>query len=105
MPPLHREELQTPPPTPPLEGEGRAHGILAADKAQILPSLQGEGLGVGSVMLPDEVESSTPWSVILPDEGESSTPWSVIYFFQVVVFIFHKSIKKLKCCGKFAEND
>lgn len=48
-----KETLQTPPLTPPLEGRGRpapGQGALAAGKqGEAFPSLQGEGLGVGSV--------------------------------------------------------
>ena len=45
----YRTKLQTPPPTPPLEGRG-----AAAPYPPRLPSLQGEGLGVGSVTKPGQ---------------------------------------------------
>ena len=47
-PTLGGKEIQTPPPTPPLEGRGELRRFCE-NKAHRLPSLQGEGLGVGSV--------------------------------------------------------
>ena len=48
---MHEMKIQTPPPAPPLEERGVVATMLDAGTPRTLPSLQGEGLGVGSVVL------------------------------------------------------
>ncbi len=44
------EKDTNPTPAPPLQGRGVPHGVPSANDGAALPSLQGEGLGVGSVI-------------------------------------------------------
>ena len=44
-------KILTPPPTPPLQGRGAATAYPLKEVRMALPSLVGEGLGVGSVSL------------------------------------------------------